>query len=583
MSPTRLLFPAVLACLLTACSLPIGKDSQPEAPASAAQILLKEFFQPDAAERRLSDTLTVALGLENVRVDYQEETIRVAFEMPDGLSTGQSMLLFTSLLDMAARNAPFSQTVELAVLVGGEPFYTLVTGTQAVADHRVGKLTASELILGSRLLGPDASSTAAAPDAAPSAPAPEPASIDGAQLIANIPVLASVLHADPYGNWSILGAVANDNDVVVSGVQLAYRVTDANGTILHEGREQVAQYRIAPGMGCAFSLYIPWSDAAPAGFELAVEQAAYDPYDQELPILEMVDTRILPGEDGQSAVLVGLLHNPYSRAVSPGALTALGVDSSGLPLSAAVYGTTVSSLDARSSAPFRLVLEGMSPEELASLNNTILFSEGWFTDPAATGTLQLSPATRYFRASDGSSHILGVARNTGRSAWSGRLLGVLYDAQGSILDIAQAYVPGDPIPAEFEVAFDVTDFRVRSSLIAEQAARFEVTAYGDRLSEGYTVEATALSAGVDRVTPGELAVQLEATVAPFASGFDEVVYVVNLWSADGQTLLGTRSGTFDVTRTEGGTIGEFLAVDPAPSDPGSAVAEVQVFGIRRPG
>lgn len=200
MKPIRLLFLAVLACSLTACSLPFSKGSQPEATDTAAQVLLQEFFQPDSAERHLSATLTHTLGLENVRVDYLDQTIRLAFEMPDGLETGQSMLLFTTLLDMAARYAPFSQEVELTVLVGGEPFYTLVTSTQAIVDCRLGKMTVSELIRGSRLLGPDAQPTSAATGDAPSSPAPEPASIDGAQLIANLPVLASALHPDPYGN-----------------------------------------------------------------------------------------------------------------------------------------------------------------------------------------------------------------------------------------------------------------------------------------------------------------------------------------------------------------------------------------------
>lgn len=315
---------------------------------------------------------------------------------------------------------------------------------------------------------------------------------------------------------------------------------------------------------------------------MAADQAAYDPYDQDFPILEMVDTRILPGEDGQSAVVVGLLRNPYPRAVTPGALTALGVDQAGLPLSAASYGTTAWSLAPQSSSPFRIVLDGMSSEELAALNNTVLFSDGWFTDPTAATTLQISQETRYYRGSDGSSHILGLARNSGSRPWTGRLLSVLYDAQGSILDVAHGYIPGDPLPAQFQVAFDVADFRTRFSLIAEQATRFEVMADTSNLPDEYTVDATALSAEVNRVTPGTLAVRVEATLAPFASGYEEVIYVVNVWSPDGKALLRTRSGYFDPAQTQGGLIDEYVTVDSALYDPASAGVEVLVYGFQRP-
>lgn len=573
----RLLVLVALAALPTGCVLPFGAADPPGAADQSGQSLLQEFFAPESAEQHLQTTMTNVLGLEGVHVDYQDQVIEVAFEMPDGLSTGQSMLLFTTLLDLAARYAPFSQTIELAIRVGGEPFYTLVTDTEAVVEHRTGKISASDLVRSSRL---QVSETEPQPPPATES-TPEVLEFDPVELRSNIPVLASALHADPYENWSIIGALGNNNDVVVSAVQVAYQVMDAGGAIIHEGQEQIPQYRMAPGEGSAFSIYVPTAGNPPASFELAVTDATYDPSNQELPALKMSDIRILPGQDGQSAVLVGTLHNPYTRTVTLGTVTAIGVDASGLPLSAATYGAFPWSLASEASSPFSLTLGGMSPEELAALDDAFLYSDGWFTAPTAASTLQLSRDTRYFRATDGSSHIVGSAVNTGSRPWTGRLLGVLYDAQGSILDVALGYVPGDPVAPDLQLTFDISDFHAQYDLIAEQAARFEVIADSANVSDEMTVEATPLVAEITRVEAMPDAARVEAVLAPFGSDFEDVVYWVNLWSSDRKVLYGTRGSSFSPSEIQGGTISEYVVVDPATYDPSSVLAEILVYGLQR--
>ncbi len=103
MKPRHLLAILTAAALSASCSLASGPATDPASSGSSAQALLEEFFQPASLEHALTFTLADTMGLEGVQVSYPGETIQVAFEMPDGLSTGQSMLLFTTILDLAAR------------------------------------------------------------------------------------------------------------------------------------------------------------------------------------------------------------------------------------------------------------------------------------------------------------------------------------------------------------------------------------------------------------------------------------------------------------------------------------------------
>lgn len=577
MSIRRILAFLLTASLPLACVLPTRVAEETATAGAAAQSLVQEFFRPASVERNLKATLTGPLGLEGVRVSHQGETIRVAFEMPDGLATAQSMLLFTAVLDLAARFAPFSEQVELTVLVGGEPFYALTTKTEAIAALRAGEKDLADILRDAELsLPPEADSPLA-----PAAAVPAIAEIDSADLITNIPILASALHVDPFGNWTIIGALGNDNEVLVSAVEVSYRVTDADGQVIHEGKEHMPQYRISPGTGSAFNIYVPYESGVPAGLELAVVQATYDPSDQEAPALEVINTRILPGEDGRSAVIAGELRNPHDQTVTMGTVTAIGLSQDGRALSTATHASTAWSLPPREAAPFSVVLDSMTPEDLAALNNTILFSDGWFTSPTDVNTLDLGESVRYFRAADGSSHLIGLAHNTGDRPWSGRLLGVLTDAEGNVLDVASGYLPGDPLAAGLMVTFEISDFRGQFNVIGENAARFEVIVDPSNVADEVAAQVTPLTAELVLVEPWADRMHVEAALAPFAAGFDELIVLVNIWSPETGLLLGTRASYFSPSETQGGAISADIPVDPANYDPATAVAEVVVYGVAR--
>jgi len=143
-----LLAALVVALALTACGSASPAEPAPviEPTALPLPAWASAAADPASVETNLHRAVERLFALEAVDVDVAGDEVRVAFEQPATLTTGQLMIVYLGVLQTAARYAPLSGQVAMTVHVGGEPLATLSAPTEQIRSYALAQMSTEEYL-----------------------------------------------------------------------------------------------------------------------------------------------------------------------------------------------------------------------------------------------------------------------------------------------------------------------------------------------------------------------------------------------------------------------------------------------------